>query len=246
MLAILAAMLVLAAQVYFNVIGSSGIRGREISIFAPYAILMVCFALYHAARTPWLISNEHLEAIQAEKLARQKIEAELQRERESGEAKLQKERDLAHQPDVVLAWGWTEEQIRTRSMTSGWDKYILVDNRSDEHVYNVQIESISLLRGLAFDPIPEIGPRATCLAIARWDGGSIPSKQYPHFFARAESEAKDKGWYSANAQGRQVFKIPMTLKYECAKHSRWFCRFEFVHDIGENSFFLKREGGRIQ
>jgi hypothetical protein len=78
MLAILAAMLVLAAQLHFGVIGASGIKGRELSIFGPYAILMAIFAIYHAARTPWLISNDHLELIKEIKNREKSLELELE------------------------------------------------------------------------------------------------------------------------------------------------------------------------
>lgn len=61
-LGILTALLVLLAQFYYGVI-ADGIHGRILSIVWPYVPLLVAFTIYHLARTPWLISNEYLDAI---------------------------------------------------------------------------------------------------------------------------------------------------------------------------------------
>ena len=65
LISILAAALVLIAQLHFGVITHNGISGRWYSIAAPYALVLICVAIYHATRAPWLISNEHLENIKA-------------------------------------------------------------------------------------------------------------------------------------------------------------------------------------
>jgi hypothetical protein len=61
-LGILTALLVLLAHFHYGVI-AGGMHGRILSIVWPYAALVVAFTVYHLARTPWLISNEQLDAI---------------------------------------------------------------------------------------------------------------------------------------------------------------------------------------
>jgi hypothetical protein len=62
LIGVVLAILILVAQIYFGVIGASGIHARLLSIAWPYAVLIAGFLIYHAARTPWLISNDHLDA----------------------------------------------------------------------------------------------------------------------------------------------------------------------------------------
>lgn len=63
-LGVTTAVLILLAQLYFGVI-TSGVHPRILAILWPYALLLVALVVYHLARTPWLISNEHLDAIAA-------------------------------------------------------------------------------------------------------------------------------------------------------------------------------------
>jgi hypothetical protein len=65
LIGVLLAVLILAAQVNFGVIGASGIHARLLSIAWPYAILIAVFVIYHAVRTPWLISNDQIDAVEA-------------------------------------------------------------------------------------------------------------------------------------------------------------------------------------
>ena len=78
MIGILLALLVLLAQFHFGVIGSDGIHGRVLSIISPYVALMGAFVIYHAVRTPWLISNDHLDSIKATESAKTALQQELE------------------------------------------------------------------------------------------------------------------------------------------------------------------------
>jgi hypothetical protein len=72
-LGVITAVLVLLLQIHYGVI-TSQIRPRIFSILWPYGLLLLAFGIYHPARTPWLISNEHLDAIGA--LKRKLLELE--------------------------------------------------------------------------------------------------------------------------------------------------------------------------
>jgi hypothetical protein len=78
LIGILLALLVLLAQFHFGVIGSDGIHGRVLSIISPYVALMGAFVIYHAVRTPWLISNDHLDSIKATESAKTALQQELE------------------------------------------------------------------------------------------------------------------------------------------------------------------------
>jgi hypothetical protein len=246
MIGLLLSVLILIAQLYWGVVGTTGMHGRELSIFAPYAVLMICVVIYHAVRTPWLISNEHLEAIQDEKSSKEKIETELQREREASKADLKHERDLVQQPDISLEWAWTEDQAKL--LSRGDEKNIVVHNRSSEYVYNVQIDPIPLFRGFVFDEITEIAPGEKRLAVARWNGKSTQNSRYIEFFMCAEAEAASKGWYQPKPNNRglasQWFKIPMSIRYR-SKNASWLCELEFTYDVGSESFFTRLGGRRV-
>ncbi len=64
LLGFLLAILILAAQYHFGVIRSD-LHGRVLSIAWPYVLVLIAFLAYHFARTPWLISNDHLDSIKA-------------------------------------------------------------------------------------------------------------------------------------------------------------------------------------
>jgi hypothetical protein len=68
---------ILALQIHYGVIRGE-VRHRFLSVFWPYALLALSFIFYHLARTPWLISNEHLDAIAALKNKNEQRERELQ------------------------------------------------------------------------------------------------------------------------------------------------------------------------
>lgn len=76
MLGFLLALLILAAQYHFGVIRSD-LHGRILSIAWPYALILVAFLVFHLARTPWLISNDHLDTIRSATQAKDRLEQEL-------------------------------------------------------------------------------------------------------------------------------------------------------------------------
>src|SRR5258708_7622940 len=46
------------------------------------------------------------------------------------------------QPDVALVWDWTDEERPYQSLMGRTEKHILIHNRSERHIYNIQIEPI--------------------------------------------------------------------------------------------------------
>src|ERR1039458_10466227 len=60
LLGVITAVLILLAQLHYGII-AGGVRLRILSILWPYVLLVMAFIVYHLARTPWLISNEHLD-----------------------------------------------------------------------------------------------------------------------------------------------------------------------------------------
>lgn len=57
--ALVTAVLILIAQFHYGVI-TSAIRPRVLSLLWPYGLLLLAYVLFHLARAPWLISNDHL------------------------------------------------------------------------------------------------------------------------------------------------------------------------------------------
>lgn len=106
--------------------------------------------------------------------------------------KLLAERDRTQQPDVALVWDWSEDQKRIRA--SDIEKIILIENRSNQYIYNVQIEPVKLTQQLTFDLINEIAPRKQHAALGRWNGMSSAHNNYVYFFGNNEQAALDNGW----------------------------------------------------
>ena len=140
------------------------------------------------------------------------------------------------------------DEKRLQDMVQRTEKHILVQNRSNEYIYNVQVSPISLGTGLAFDPIAEIPPDGQQLAVGRWDGRSRNTTNYIYFFGPTEMEAKEKRLYVKKLHDRGLssewFKIPMTVKYE-AHGFKWESSFEFTYDPGDESYFEKSSGRRL-
>jgi len=66
---------------------------------------------------------------------------------------------VARIPDVALVWDWPDEVKRNGGVLGmAREKDILIHNRSDQYVYNVQVESVKLHQELSFDLINEIAP----------------------------------------------------------------------------------------
>ena len=162
---------------------------------------------------------------------------------------LQLERERIQQPDIALVWDWPEDQRKTKILTSGTEKSILIANRSDRCIYNVQIESVLLHQTLSFDLINEIKPNTEHVALARWNGRSSAQTNYIYFFSKEENEKElvAKGWRCKKTHNRgfsETFdKIPMALTYD-ANDTKWRCEFEFIYDV-EESLFIKKSGHRV-
>src|SRR5207237_5675100 len=92
--------------------------------------------------------------------------------------KLAQDSEKAEQPDVALVWDWPEDVRRNKQLTGQTEKDILVENRSSQHIYNVQIEPVKLKQELTFDLINEIPPGKQHRTVARWDGRSSTQTNY--------------------------------------------------------------------
>jgi len=153
------------------------------------------------------------------------------------------------QPDLALKWEFPKDVRKVNNFMGRTEKDIIVHNRSDEYIYNIQISPIPLGSQMVFDPITELAPGDEYIAIARWDGKStVNGTQYIHFFSRVEEEGKQKGWFEKkpiNAGLRsEWFKIPISVQYE-ARNMKWQTQFEFTYAQTENSFFTRVGGHRI-
>jgi hypothetical protein len=74
---ILLAIAVLVTQLYFGAISANSFHARLLSILWPYLALIAVFVIYHTARTPWLISNDYLDSINATELMKKELQQEL-------------------------------------------------------------------------------------------------------------------------------------------------------------------------
>jgi hypothetical protein len=161
------------------------------------------------------------------------------------------ERSRLVQPDVGLLWEWPADQRMVRALKGSTEKDILIHNRSNQFVYNVQIETVPLRQGLVFDLINEIPPNTECKAIGRWNDKSSLTSNYAYFFIGGEEEAQAWGWFRKKPHNRGMsdshFVIPMAISYECPLGVKWRCNFEFTYDVGYQgeTYFTKQSGQRV-
>ena len=162
------------------------------------------------------------------------------------------ELDPADQPDVALVWDWTPDQRKASSLRDSYmSKVILVHNRSNEWVYNVQISLIELAEKMTFDVITEVKPGDEVPALGRWGNGkSTIDTNYIYYFSIEKNEemAAKKKWTNKkqHARGLSEFytKIPMRLSYETNKRAwEWRCHFIFDGDV--ETMFEKTSSRRI-
>jgi len=79
------AVLIMVAQYYFGVI-QGDLHGRVLSIAWPYAVVLSAFLLYHLVRTPWLVADDLLTAIQVSDEHSNILQGELGKEKAKNEA----------------------------------------------------------------------------------------------------------------------------------------------------------------
>jgi hypothetical protein len=77
MLGAMLAILIVFAQIHYGVIKSGDLRPQLLSIAWPYGLLILAFVVYHSARAPWLISNDHLDSIKLIEQAKEAADHEL-------------------------------------------------------------------------------------------------------------------------------------------------------------------------
>ena len=153
-------------------------------------------------------------------------------------------------PDVSLTWDLSEEKRNARLLDPEIEKDILIHNRSDKYVYNVQIHPVPLHQELVFDLINEIAPGKQHPTLGRWDGKSSLTVKWAHYFCNqhnAEAAFK-QGWILDKTHQRglssQFYKIPMAITYDCDGF-KYKAEFEFIYDIGDESLFVKKSAWRL-
>ena len=161
------------------------------------------------------------------------------------------ELDKAEQPDVALVWDLQEDEKKLRKpMDTLYSKSILVHNRSDEWVYNVQIHPVKLDQEMTFEMINEIEPQKQHAALAHWDGRSSLLTDYVYFFAKEENEraAAEKKMIHKKVHNRglsdEFLRIPMRVTYD-ANNRSWECEYVFIYDVGLESMFEKKSHRRV-
>ena len=152
------------------------------------------------------------------------------------------------QPDVGLVWDWPENERSAKQPMGYSEKSILVQNRSDGYIYNIQIEPIHLKQELVFDLINEIAPQQQHVSRGRWDGKSTDQTHYIYFFSANEKEIVDKKWMYEKVHNRgfsdKFSRIPMALTYESAG-MKWRAEFDFNYDPGDESCFVKKSSSKV-
>lgn len=149
------------------------------------------------------------------------------------------------QPDVALMWEFSEDQRKTKNLLGYTEKSIIVHNRSNQYIYNVNIAPVRLAQTLSFDAINEIAPNAEHIAVGRWDGRSSAATNYLYFFDNDENKkaASALGWVHKKLHDRGIndafLKIPMTLTFD-SDGITWGYDFDFNYDPGEESHFVRR------
>ena len=125
-----------------------------------------------------------------------------------------------NQPDVALVWEFSEDQRKAENMLGYTEKSIIVHNRSDQYIYNVNIAPVRLVQILSFDAINEIAPSAEHVALGRWNGRSSATTNYLYFFDKDENKkvASEMGWFHKKLHDRGIsdafLKVPMTLTFD--------------------------------
>ncbi len=194
-----------------------------------------------AINIAWRLVTAPWRVHQDQEQQRQRLITEMQNLKDQ----LRKENERSVQPDVALVWDWTDEEKPHQQLMGRTEKHILIQNRSNDHIYNVQIETINLPCELRFDLINDIAPQAKEKALGRWDGRSSLMTNYIYFFSRPENEqgALEKGWVYKKEHNRGMsdsfLRIPMAITYE-ASNTKWRCEFDFIYDPGDESMFLKK------
>lgn len=213
------------------------------SVVLPIIAALAINIAWRLVTAPWRVYQDQEQDHEKQ---RQSLITEMQNLKDQ----LREEHERSVQPDVALVWDWTDDEKPHKDLMGQTEKHILIQNRSDHHIYNVQVETIKLPCELRFDLINEIGPHAQEKALGRWDGRSSLITNYVYFFSRPENEqgALENGWVHKKEHNRGMsdsfLKIPMAITYE-ARNRRWRCEFEFVYDPGDESMFLKK-GAKLQ
>jgi hypothetical protein len=244
-IATLAALGTLALQVREHLIPIADWQHHKLwwvlSFVIPYVAIIGGHIFLRFVAAPWRLHNQ-------QNAEHQKIKQQLNKQIIEISNALQIERDHTGQPDVALIWDWPEDQKKAKDLLGDTEKSILVHNRSDQYVYNIQIEPIQLGQGLTFDLINEIEVGGEHLALGRWDDKSSLHTNYIYFFSKNEQGASDKGWVCQKIHNRgfsnHFLKVPMAITYE-SNGVKWRWEFEFIYDNDDESLFTRKSGCRI-
>jgi hypothetical protein len=181
-----------------------------------------------------------------------------EKERKSAESykeALRQERERAQQPDVAIVWDWTNEEKGMLLFLGSKKKSILVDNRSDQHVYRVNVQPIPVPQHcpMNFDEINEIAPRSQCVVVGRWAVGSevrsTATDGYNQYIAANSEGLTERGWIKKKTHSRGIgnifVEIPMTATFE-THNATWKIEFDWHYSPGDDdTCFVRRGGGRV-
>ena len=217
------------------------------SVVLPFVAVLVIHIAWRLVTAPWRLHQDQEQKHADEVFL-------LSRKLETCKTELQNETDKIQQPDVALVWDWTDEVKAHNQLFGRTEKDIIVHNRSNEYVYRVQIDPVRLMSALEFDLIPCIAPSEKHIAVGRWMSAahremtSSSRTDYGYYFASNEQAARETGWYVRKPHDRGIgdgwFKIPMTVRYRC-RNTEWITEFEFIYDMGSESFFTRGKGKRL-
>jgi hypothetical protein len=212
-----------------------------LGVLGTLAIVRIVVAPY------WIYQERHRRAGDAERDLSSKLAER--------EIDLQKEGELAQLPDMALVWDWTNEEKGMRSFLGSKEKSILVDNRSDQHIYRVNVQPIPVPQHcpMNFDEINEIAPRFQCVAVGRWAVGSevrsTTTDGYNQYVVANSEGLEERGWKKNKPHNRGIsstfIEIPMTATFE-SQNATWKIEFDWHYDpADDDSYFVRRGGGRV-
>ena len=143
--------------------------------------------------------------------------------------------------DVAFVWDWHDVLKNNPGFLGAAEsnKDIIIDNRSDRYIYNVQIRPIELAEKLTFDKIPEIKPRERAIPLPRWRNLSRGSPIVQMFLCESinESAAESAGLMERMTTGLLPYRLrlPMDVDYE-TRISRHTSHATFFYDAVDSRF----------
>jgi hypothetical protein len=134
MISLLLTVLILVAQIHYGVMPGNNVQwgARFLSIAWPYATVLLAFLIFHLARTPWLISEAHLETIEVEAQAKLAIAQELEKSKQELEELKESPVKMEIKPLEMYRLPAFGGQDRDEQGAMAWDIFVLTRIELDE------------------------------------------------------------------------------------------------------------------